>query len=80
MTIAIWIIAICEAIRIIQNGIQLFSLIRNREEYDKRGDEALKAFKDSIDYTDKLEEAKLKKEVEALERLLESKKAGKEHE
>lgn len=54
MTIAIWIIAICEIIRIIQNGIQLFSLIRNRDEYDERGDEALKAFKDSLENEDKL--------------------------
>lgn len=54
MTIAIWIIAICEIIRIIQNGIQLFSLIRNREEYDKSGDEALQAFKDSLENEDKL--------------------------
>lgn len=51
MTIAIWIIAICEVIRIIQNGIQLFSLIRNN---DKRGDEALRAFKDSLENEDKL--------------------------
>lgn len=80
MTIAIWIIAICEVIRIIQNGIQLFSLIHNRDEYDRRGDEALQAFKDSIDYTDRLEEAKLKKAVEAFERLSDFKKAGEEHE
>lgn len=51
MTIAIWIIAICEVIRTIQNGIQLFSLIRNN---DKRGDEALQAFKDSLENEDKL--------------------------
>ena len=51
MTIAIWIIAICEIIRIIQNGIQLFSLIRNN---DKSGDEALQAFKDSLENEDKL--------------------------
>lgn len=51
MTIAIWIIAICEVIRIIQNGIQLFSLIRNN---DRSGDEALQAFKDSLENEDKL--------------------------
>ena len=51
MTIAIWIIAICEVIRIIQNGIQLFFLIRNN---DKSGDEALQAFKDSLENEDKL--------------------------
>lgn len=51
MTIAIWIIAICEIIRIIQNGIQLFFLIRNN---DRSGDEALQAFKDSLENEDKL--------------------------
>ena len=76
MTIAIWIIAICEVIRIIQNGIQLFSLIRNRDEYDKRGDEALQAFKDSL-VKDEMREKEM---ADRISRYISLTKAGEEDE
>ena len=76
MTIAIWIIAICEVIRIIQNGIQLFSLISNRDEYDKRGDEALQAFKDSL-VKDEMREKEM---ADSISRYIGLTKAGKEDE
>ena len=49
MTIALWIIAICTVIRVVQNTMQLKVI------YDERGDRnnAYKEFVDSLHYTDK---------------------------
>ena len=49
MTIALWVIAICTVIRVVQNTMQLKVI------YDERGDRnnAYKEFVDSLHYTDK---------------------------
>jgi len=49
MTIALWIIAVCSVVRIVQNSIQLRSLRRNSRSYDG----ALQEFVKSLNRTDK---------------------------
>ena len=45
MTIALWIIAICETIRIIQNSIQLASLMKDSKARDNAYAEFVKSLK-----------------------------------
>ena len=45
MTTALWIIAICEIIRILQNSLQLVSLIKNRGKRDNAYAEFVKSLK-----------------------------------
>ena len=43
MTTALWIIAICEMVRMIQNGIQLYTLLTERDKREICYDEILKS-------------------------------------
>ena len=43
MTIALWIIAICEMVRMIQNGIQLYTILTERDKREICYDEILKS-------------------------------------
>ncbi len=45
MTIALWIIAICSVIRIIQNSIQLSMLIREKEQRKRLNNEFIESLK-----------------------------------
>ena len=45
MTIALWIIAICEVIRAIQNAIQLAGMTKNNGLYKNATDEFVKSLK-----------------------------------
>ena len=45
MTIAVWIIAICSAVRIIQNSIQLSMLIGEKEQRKKLNNEFIESLK-----------------------------------
>lgn len=45
MTIALWIIAICEVIRAIQNAIQLAGMMKNNGLYKNATDEFVKTLK-----------------------------------
>ena len=45
MTIALWIIAVCSVIRIIQNGIQLSMLIGEREQRKRLNNEFIDSLK-----------------------------------
>lgn len=47
MTIALWIIAICEVIRVIQNAIQLMGVKANNGLYKKATDEFVKSLKET---------------------------------
>ena len=47
MTIAVWIIAVCETIRIIQNAIQLGGLIHDSKSRDNAYAEFVKSLKQS---------------------------------
>ena len=49
MIVAIWIIAVCEVIRAVQNHIQLMALKHSR----KNSDTATQAFVDSLKTTDR---------------------------
>ena len=60
MTIAIWIIAVCEVIRMAQNALQLYML---KHDTGAR-DDAYKAFVDSLKYNDKEFVEKLLREFE----------------
>ena len=43
MTTALWIIAICEMVRMIQNGIQLYTILTERDKREICYDEILKS-------------------------------------
>ncbi len=43
MTTALWIIAICSVVRIIQNGIQLYTILTERDKREICYDEILKS-------------------------------------
>lgn len=63
MTIAVWIIAIVEVIRIIQNTLQLKMLAEEKHRIKAYQDDALETYKASVDMSDKefinaIEEAK----------------------
>lgn len=45
MTIALWIIAICSAVRIIQNSIQLSMLIGEKEQRKRLNNEFIESLK-----------------------------------
>ena len=45
MTIAVWIIAICSAVRIIQNSIQLSMLIGEKEQRKRLNNEFIESLK-----------------------------------
>lgn len=60
MTIAIWIIAVCEVIRIAQNALQLYMLKHDTSARD----DAYKAFVDSLKDDDKEFVEKLLREFE----------------
>lgn len=47
MTIAIWIIAVCSMVRIIQNGIQLNMLLQERGARENAYSEFIKSLKQS---------------------------------
>ena len=49
MTIALWVIAICTVIRVVQNTIQLKSIFKEKSQRMN----AYKEFIDSLHYTDK---------------------------
>lgn len=60
MIIALWIIAICEIIRAIQNAIQLMGMRKNNGLYKNATDEFVKSLKD----TDKVFVRKMMEEFE----------------
>ena len=60
MIVAIWIIAICEIIRVLQNGLQLYMVHRDTGARDN----AYQAFVDSLNVTDKEMVRKLLEEFE----------------
>ena len=60
MKVAIWIIAVCEVIRMVQSGIQLLLLMHDTGARD----DAYKAFVDSLKADDKEFVEKLLKEFE----------------
>ena len=47
MVIAIWIIAVCEFVRILQNTIQLTAVVRDRKSRENAYAEFVKSLKDS---------------------------------
>lgn len=60
MIIAIWIIAICEIVRALQNGLQLYMVHKDTGERDN----AYKAFVDSLNDSDEEMVRKLLEEFE----------------
>lgn len=47
MTIALWIIAVCEVVRAVQNAIQLRAIHHSNEAYDNACNEFVKSMKDT---------------------------------
>ena len=68
MTTALWIIAVCSVIRIIQNGIQLSMLIGEREQRKRLNNEFIDSLKkDNREWAEDILSEFLQKETERSE-------------
>ena len=69
MTTALWIIAACSVIRIIQNGIQLSMLIGEREQRRRLNNEFIDSLKkDNMEWVESTLAGFLERQTERIER------------